>query len=104
MTQTEDILHAHVPEESAGRRLDQALAELFPDYSRTRLSAWIKSGDVLLDGGAVVPRHVVSGGELVTVRAQPNQEVALAPEAIGLDVRFEDRDVLVVNKPVGLVV
>jgi 23S rRNA pseudouridine1911/1915/1917 synthase len=95
---------ARIPPSAAGRRLDQALAELFPDYSRTRLSAWIKSGDVLLDGVAVVPRHVVNGGELVTVRAQPNQEVALAPEAIALDVRFEDREVLVVNKPVGLVV
>ena len=98
------ILSARIPAASAGRRLDQTLAELFPDYSRTRLSAWIKAGDVLLDGASVPPRHVVNGGELVTLRAQPGQEVPMAPEQIALDIRYEDRDVLVVNKPVGLVV
>jgi 23S rRNA pseudouridine1911/1915/1917 synthase len=97
-------LSARIPESAAGRRLDQALADLFPDYSRTRLSAWIKAGDVLLDGAAVPPRHLVNGGELVTVHAQPSQEVPLAPEEITLDVRYQDRDVIVINKPVGLVV
>jgi 23S rRNA pseudouridine1911/1915/1917 synthase len=93
-----------IPAGASGRRLDQALAELFPDYSRSRLSAWIKSGDVLLDGVSVAPRHIVMGGEVVSLRAQPTQEVPLAPEEIALDVRYEDREVLVVNKPVGLVV
>jgi 23S rRNA pseudouridine1911/1915/1917 synthase len=97
-------LSARIPESAAGRRLDQALADLFPDYSRTRLTAWIKAGEVLLDGVAVPPRHLVSGGELVTVHAKPSQEVPLAPEEIALDVRYQDRDVIVINKPVGLVV
>ena len=94
----------HIPAEAAGRRLDQALAELFPDYSRSRLTAWIKSGDILLDGAVVLPRQIVRGGESVELRAQPTQEVALAPEAIALDIRYEDADVLVVNKPAGLTV
>lgn len=93
-----------IPLAQAGRRFDQVLAELFPDYSRSRLTAWIKSGDALLDGATAAPRQIVKGGETVSVRAVASQEVPLAPEAISLDVRYEDADVLVINKPVGLVV
>lgn len=95
---------ARVPPEHAGRRLDQALAEMFSDYSRSRLSAWIKAGDVLVDGAVAIPRQIVRGGEMVTLRAQPTSEVPLAPEAITLDVRYEDADLLVINKPPGLTV
>jgi len=101
---SDTVLTAQIPASAAGRRLDQALAELFPDYSRSRLTSWIRAGDVLLDGSAVLPRHIVAGGEIVSLRAQPSQEVPLAPEHIALDIRYEDRDVLVINKPVGLVV
>jgi 23S rRNA pseudouridine1911/1915/1917 synthase len=97
-------LNAQIPPESAGRRFDQALAELFPDYSRSRLTQWIKSGDVLLDGASAIPRQIVRGGESVTLRAQATQEVPMAPESIALDIRYQDADVLVINKPVGLVV
>ena len=88
-------LKGHIPPESAGRRFDQALAELFPDYSRSRLTQWIKSGDALLDGVAAVPRQIVRGGEAVTLSAESTQEVPMAPEAIALDIRYEDADVLV---------
>ncbi|MDR3385463.1 MAG: 23S rRNA pseudouridine(1911/1915/1917) synthase RluD [Rudaea sp.] len=98
------LRNARVPATAVGRRLDQVLAELFPQFSRSRLTAWIKSGDVLLDGRAVLPRHAVHGDELISLNAQPSQEVPLAPEEIPLDIRYEDADVLVVNKPVGLVV
>jgi 23S rRNA pseudouridine1911/1915/1917 synthase len=97
-------LKGHIPPESAGRRFDQALAELFPDYSRSRLTQWIKSGDALLDGISAVPRQIVRGGEAVTLRAESTLEVPMAPEAIALDIRYEDADVLVIDKPVGLVV
>ena len=80
MSQQEKALTARIPADAAGRRFDQALAQLFPDYSCSRLAEWVKAGDVLLDGVAVAPRHVVSGGELVTLNARPTQEVALAPE------------------------
>ncbi len=93
-----------IPAEAAGRRLDQALAELLPDFSRSRLTAWIKSGDILVDGAVVLPRQIVRGGEVVCLNAQPVAEVAMAPEAIALDVRYEDADVIVVNKPAGLTV
>jgi len=95
---------ARIPPAAAGRRLDQALAELFPDFSRSRLTAWVRSGDVLLDGVVVLPRHIVRGDEVVVLRAQPTQAVELAPESIALDIRYEDAEVLVINKPAGLVV
>jgi len=95
---------ARIPPSAAGRRFDQALAELFPDYSRSRLTAWVKSGDVLLDGVIVLPRYIVCGDEVVTLHAQATQAVELAPESIALDIRYEDTEVLVINKPAGLVV
>jgi 23S rRNA pseudouridine1911/1915/1917 synthase len=104
MNDPESHLNAAVPVEMAGRRFDQVLAELFPDYSRSRLTIWIKSGDALLDGVAVAPRHLVRGGEAVALRVRTEREVGAEPEAIALDIRHEDADVLVVNKPPGLVV
>jgi 23S rRNA pseudouridine1911/1915/1917 synthase len=104
MENTEDIVSVPVPESAAGLRLDQALAGMFPDYSRSRLSAWVKAGDVLLDGVAAIPRQIVHGGEIVALNARRGEEVPLRPEAIELDIRYEDADLLVVNKPVGLVV
>jgi 23S rRNA pseudouridine1911/1915/1917 synthase len=98
------ISTSRIPPELAGRRLDQALAELFADYSRSRLTAWIKSGDVLVDGIAAIPRQIVRGGEEITLRAEPVQEVPMAPESIAIDIRYEDADLLVVNKPAGLTV
>lgn len=93
-----------VPLTAAGRRFDQALAELFPDYSRSRLSEWIKSGDALLDGAMRRPRDPVRGGETVTLAAQPGIETRALPEDIPLVVAYEDADVLVIDKPAGLVV
>ena len=104
MSNPEQLPNLRVPAAAAGRRLDQVLAELYPQFSRSRLTTWVKSGDVLLDGKVVAPRQIVRGDELVTLNAQPTQEVPLAPEDIALDIRYEDDDVLVVNKQVGLVV
>jgi len=95
---------AQVPVSAAGKRFDQVLAELFSEYSRSRLAEWIKSGDALLDGAVVAPRQRVAGGETVSLAAEPTQEVPLAPEDIPLDIRYQDEHLLVINKPVGLVV
>ena len=97
-------LEARIPEAARGQRLDQALAALFPDFSRTRLKAWIEAGRVQLDGRAPRPRDVVVGGEVVQLSPLAEPQVAAAPEAIALDVVFADADVLVLNKPAGLVV
>ncbi|GAB3098038.1 23S rRNA pseudouridine(1911/1915/1917) synthase RluD [Lysobacter terrae] len=97
-------LSATVPDSSAGRRFDAVLAELFPDYSRSRLSAWIKSGDARLDGREVRPRDPVRGGELVTLTAVLDVQTHSEPEDIALDVLYEDEHVFVIDKPPGLVV
>ena len=95
---------ARVPLTAAGRRFDQTLAELFPDYSRSRLAAWIKSGAATLDGATAPPRQLLRGGEQVRLEAELETEVASAPEAIALAVVHEDEHLLVLDKPAGLVV
>jgi 23S rRNA pseudouridine1911/1915/1917 synthase len=97
-------LAARVPEADAGRRLDQVLAELFPAYSRSRLQQWVKAGEVLLDGEVVAPRYKVSGGESVEIGAELRVESEVRPQNLPLDIRFEDDQLLVINKPAGLVV
>lgn len=95
---------AIVPLSAAGRRFDQALAEMFPDYSRSRLTSWIKDGAVTLDGIKAPPRQLLRGGEKVLLEAVLAVEVNSQPEAIDLDIVHEDDYLLVLNKPVGLVV
>ncbi|WP_281850230.1 23S rRNA pseudouridine(1911/1915/1917) synthase RluD [Dyella sp. GSA-30] len=95
---------AIVPLSAAGRRFDQALAEMFPDYSRSRLTGWIKDGAVTLDGAKAPPRQLLRGGEKVLLEAVLVVEVSSQPEAIDLDIVHEDDYLLVLNKPVGLVV
>ena len=93
-----------VPETLAGQRLDRALAQMFPDYSRSRLKEWLLAGAITVDGASPRPRDAVRGGEIVELRPQAEQEVNAAPEPIELDVIFEDEHLLVINKPAGLVV
>lgn len=95
---------ATVPLTAAGRRFDQSLAEMFPDYSRSRLTAWIKEGKVTLDGAPAAPRHLLRGGETVMVEAELAVEVDAQPEDIALNIVHEDDDLMVIDKPVGLVV
>jgi 23S rRNA pseudouridine1911/1915/1917 synthase len=95
---------AEVPLAAAGRRFDQALAEMFPDYSRSRLSGWIKSGAVTLDGAQAPPRHLLRGGEQVRLEVELEAEVTSEPEDIALNIVHEDEHLLVLNKPAGLVV
>ncbi|MGN2252787.1 23S rRNA pseudouridine(1911/1915/1917) synthase RluD [Frateuria sp. GZRe12] len=95
---------AQVPLSAAGRRFDQALAEMFPDYSRSRLASWIKAGAVTLDGAVAPPRQLLRGGEQVRVEAELANEVESVPEAIDLTIVHQDEHVLVLDKPAGLVV
>jgi len=97
-------LRATVPDELAGQRLDQALAVLFPDYSRSRLQGWIRAGQVRVDGLECRPRDKVEGGEQVVLSAVLEDETRAVPEAIRLEILYEDEEILVLDKPVGLVV
>jgi len=99
------LLNAHIPEELTDLRLDQALARLFPEYSRARLTQWLKSGEVLLDGQVRRPRDRVLGGEAVTIDAGiEDANPASTAEPIDLDIVYEDEALLIINKPVNLVV
>ena len=93
-----------VPAELSGQRLDQALARMFPEYSRSRLKSWLLQGFITVDEQAMRPRDAVTGGESVRLQPQPETSVTSAPEALELDIIFADDDCLVVNKPAGLVV
>ena len=103
MPETEQYT-AEIPLELSGLRLDQALAELFPDFSRSKLQSWIKEGHVLLDGEAQNPKRKVLGGEQVLLQAEIELETDCEPEDIPLDIVYEDESLLIVNKPAGLVV
>jgi 23S rRNA pseudouridine1911/1915/1917 synthase len=100
----DELVTTNIPPELAGQRIDQALAKLLPEYSRSRLKGWIDAGRVTLDGRVPRPRDAVSGGEAVQVR--PLIEVVHddQPQPIGLDIHYEDDSILVLNKPAGLVV
>ncbi|MDG2525801.1 23S rRNA pseudouridine(1911/1915/1917) synthase RluD [Stenotrophomonas sp. HITSZ_GD] len=105
MSQTPaDPRQAVVPDGAAGRRFDAVLAELFPEFSRSRLAEWIKSGDALLDGSPARPRDAVKGGEVVTLQAVLETQTHAVPQDIPLDVLYEDAQVFVIDKPAGLVV
>jgi 23S rRNA pseudouridine1911/1915/1917 synthase len=93
-----------VPDTHAGERLDQALAALWPEFSRSRLKAWIEAGAVQVDGSSRRPRDRLLGGESVTLSAELATDGAAEPQAIPLHVVHSDRHVLVVDKPAGLVV
>jgi 23S rRNA pseudouridine1911/1915/1917 synthase len=98
-------LKVTIPVELAGLRLDQALARLLPQESRTRLARLIEEGHVRVDGAQVPAKRKLKSGEVVEVALAPRiEESAYHPEAIALDIVHEDGDVLVVNKPAGLVV
>jgi 23S rRNA pseudouridine1911/1915/1917 synthase len=98
-------LRLTIPGALAGLRLDQALARLLPEESRSRLARLIDEGHVTVDGARVPGKRKVRSGEAVEVSLAPRQEEsAFRPEAIALEIVHEDRDVLVVNKPAGLVV
>jgi len=101
----EQILTAIVPDHCARQRVDAVLVELFPDYSRSRLQNWIKAGKVLLDGQVPRAKDKVQGDEHIEIHVGPEPlEDRCEPQAIALDVIYDDADLIVINKPVGLVV
>jgi 23S rRNA pseudouridine1911/1915/1917 synthase len=94
-----------VPESCLGKRFDQTLAEMFPDYSRSRLKEWILAGHVTVDGLVVDrPREKMFGGEEVAIDTQVESEVRFQAQDLPLNIVYEDDDILVINKPAGFVV
>ena len=97
-------LQARVPEEEIGQRVDQVAAVLFSAFSRSQLQQWIKKGCLLMDGECCKPKDKVLGGEVLTLRAELESQGDWVAEDIPLDVVFEDDEIVVINKPAGLVV
>jgi len=99
------VIDLRIPEELAGQRLDSALARLMPEHSRTRIKGWIEAGQVLVGRLPCKPRDVAVAGSRVNVRMSVNAPQAdVLPESMPLTLLHEDRDVLVIDKPAGLVV
>ena len=88
-----------------GMRLDQVVADLFPDYSRSKLKEWILAGNVCVNGEpCVVPRQKMTGDEVISVEAEIEQQVVNEAQPIELEIVYEDEDILIINKPADLVV
>jgi 23S rRNA pseudouridine1911/1915/1917 synthase len=103
MSETQHLT-AVIPEDMVGMRLDQALAALFPDYSRARLQRWIKDGHATVNGARLRPKDVVHGGEQIALTVELQEETTWRPQEIPLDIVYEDEALLIINKPAGLVV
>jgi 23S rRNA pseudouridine1911/1915/1917 synthase len=93
-----------MPANPAGQRLDQALAAALPQYSRSRLTTWIKEEMVTLNGKPARPRDAVFGGEVVLVKAVPVADTQVEAERMPIKVLYRDSHVYVIDKPAGLVV
>jgi 23S rRNA pseudouridine1911/1915/1917 synthase len=93
-----------IPDNHANERLDQALAKLMPEYSRTQIQAWIEVGSVLVNGNPIRGKTKLKGGETVTIEVLIKPQPAWEAQAIPLQIVYEDDALIVINKPVGLVV
>ena len=102
---TQIILEAEIQLEQSGQRLDQALADLFPEYSRSRLKTWIETDLVTLNGQiTTIPRTKVFGGEKIVISADIEDETHFEPENLPLNIVYEDEHILIINKPKDFVV
>jgi len=98
-----ETLKIIIPERMTGQRLDIALSEMLPDYSRSKITAWIKSGEALINHKPFKPKDKVNGSEMVELTINQKQNNDWVGEDIPLNVVFEDEDMIVLNKAVGLV-
>jgi len=96
-------LNIIIPERMTGNRLDASLSEMLPDYSRSKITAWIKSGDALIDQKIFKPKDKSSGNEIVCLNLNKKQNNDWVAEKIPLNVVYEDEDIIVINKQFGLV-
>jgi len=97
-------LRASVPTELGGQRLDQVAEQLFSEHSRSRLAAWIKDGLLTVDGAVLRPRETVHAGAVLELRAEQQAQGEWVAQDIELDIVYEDEQILVLDKPAGLVV
>ncbi len=103
-TATRLSLQFQLDESFLGQRIDQVAAIVWSDFSREKLKQWLKDGHLLVDGSTVKPKYKCEGTELLTLDVELEAQTASQPEDIPLNIVYEDEDILVINKPVGMVV
>ncbi len=103
-TATRLSLQFQVDESYLGQRIDQVAAIVWNDFSREKLKQWIKEGNLLVDGQPVKPKYKCEGLEILTLNVELQAQTRSLPEDIPLNIVYEDDDIIVVNKPVGMVV
>ncbi len=96
-------LNIIIPDRLIGQRIDSALAVMLPDYSRSKITTWIKSGSVFINDKTFKPKEKVLGGEIVKLKINQEKTNDWVAEDIPIDIVFEDENIIIVNKPVGLV-
>ncbi|MGA8883246.1 MAG: 23S rRNA pseudouridine(1911/1915/1917) synthase RluD [Acinetobacter sp.] len=103
-TATRLSLQFQLDESFLGQRIDQVAAIVWPDFSREKLKQWLKEGHLLVNGNSVKPKYKSEGDELLTLEVELEAQTRSLPEDIPLDIVYEDDDIMVINKPVGMVV
>ena len=98
-----EILKIIIPARMKGARLDSSLSEMLPDFSRSKITSWIKSGDALINKKLFKPKDKSNGGEIVFLTLNQKDTNDWAAEKIPLNVVYEDEDIIVINKQFGLV-
>ena len=97
------MLKIIIPNRFKGKRIDFVLSEMLPDLSRSKITNWIKSGDALINEKIFKPKDKVNGYETVHITFKPKTNINWVPEDIDLNIIYEDEDLIIVNKPFGLV-
>ena len=97
------ILNIIIPHRMSGNRLDSSISKMLPDYSRSKISTWIKSGDALINQKTFKPKDKVIGNEVVYIALNQKQNSNWIAEKIPLNIVYEDDDIIVINKQFGLV-
>ena len=100
---SEDIIKVILPKRFNGQRIDSAMSEMLPNFSRSKITSSIKAGDALLNGKKFKPKDKVNGGEIINFNINIKVNNEWTAENIQLDIIYEDVDILIINKPSGLV-
>ncbi|MFW1859782.1 23S rRNA pseudouridine(1911/1915/1917) synthase RluD [Acinetobacter defluvii] len=104
LTATRLSLQFQLDDSYLGQRIDQVAAAVWSDFSREKLKQWLKDGHLLVNGNIVKPKYKCEGNELLTLEVELEAQTSAQPENIPLDIVYEDDDIIVINKPVGMVV
>lgn len=104
MLNLSDHFFLSIPPDLSAERADKALAELMPEHTRSAIQSWMKAGLIMRDGVALKPAQKLILGDRISIKIPPPALQTLAPQDIPLDILHEDSEILIINKPAGLIV